>query len=322
MTARLYEKKETYTIDYPQAIELAIQQNEVFWLPDEIDVEKDLHEIKTEFTKAEVHAVTTTLKLFTLYEMSAGEEYWGGRIANTFQRPDIQRMANAFSFFELNVHAPFYNKLNEVLGLATDEFYNSYLENSTLKERMKFIKEAIRGKDDLKSLAVFSIVEGAVLYSSFAFLKHFQAEGKNKLINVCSGINFSVRDENIHSLGGAWLFRTLQDELQVSDKEKKKFGEDLYGYARDILLHEKEIIAMLFEEGRIEGITELQLSNFVESRIDICLEQLGYDKIFKPAYNPIKDWFYTNINAGQFHDFFTKVGSEYHRAWEEEKFEW
>ena len=231
-------------------------------------------------------------------------------------------MFSCFSYFELNVHAPFYNKLNEVLGLADDDFYNSYLESSTLSERMEFIKGIISGEEDLKSIAVFSLIEGAILYSSFAFLKHFQAEGKNKLMNVCSGINFSVNDELLHAQAGAWLFRTLQEEMESSDEDRVAFGKELEQCARDILEHEKEIIAMLFEKGRIEGITEKQLSNFVESRLDICLEQLGYEKIFKPSYNPIANWFYTNINAGQFTDFFTRVGSEYNKNWSESKFKW
>ena len=46
------------------------------------------------------------------------------------------------------------------------------------------------------------------------------------------------------------------------------------------------------------------LGDFVESRIDICLTNLGLDKLYKPTYNPIAKWFYDGINAVQFHDFF------------------
>jgi len=319
---RLYQEKKTYTVDYPKAIELAKQQLEIFWLPDEIDVEKDLHDLKTNLTESEYHAVTTVLKLFTLYEIMAGDEYWGTRVTKMFPRPDIQRMANAFSFFELNVHAPFYNKMNEVLGIATDEFYSSYADTPVLKERIKFIEDIVAGDNNLLSLGAFSMIEGAVLYSSFAFLKHFQSEGKNKLMNVCAGINFSVRDENLHSVGGAWLFRQLKEELGVDHLEDDSIRQQLENVASNILEHEKEIISLLFSKGRIEGITEKQLTHFVESRLDLCLEHLGYNKIFKPTYNPIKDWFYKNINGGQFHDFFTRVGSEYNRNWQEDKFEW
>ncbi len=322
MKPRLKQEKITYTVDYPEAIKLATTQLDIFWHPNEIAVEKDLHDLKTNLTEAEYHGVVTTLKLFTLYELIAGKEYWSGRVMKAFPRPDIQRMANAFSFFELNVHAPFYAKINECLGLGTDEFYSNYANDPILKERMDFIEGIVSGKNDLYSLAVFSIIEGAILYSSFAFLKHFQSEGKNKLINLCAGINFSVRDENLHSVGGAWLFQTLLKELQYDTESQLNLQVAIRGACEAIREHEFRIIDMIFEKGKIDGITDTQLKHFVESRIDLCLEQLGLPKLYKPTYNPIAKWFYKNINGGQFHDFFTKVGNEYNRSWNEQAFVW
>jgi ribonucleotide reductase beta subunit family protein with ferritin-like domain len=92
MSIRLLEPKTTYTIDYPEAVEFANKQAEIFWLPDEIHVEKDLHDLKTNFTEAEYHGVISTLKLFTLYELQVGNEYWQNYVGQVFQRPDIQRM--------------------------------------------------------------------------------------------------------------------------------------------------------------------------------------------------------------------------------------
>lgn len=251
---RLLEKKETYTIDYPAAIKFAETQMDIFWHPNEIEVEKDLHDMKTNFTDAEYHAVVTTLKLFTLYELVVGNEYWSGKIKTLFPRPDIERMASCFSFFEINVHAPFYNKLNEVLGLNTDEFYNSYINDPILYNRINWIHKVIAKPSDnvydiLKSIAVFSMIEGAILYSSFAFLKHFQAEGKNKLVNVTAGINFSVRDENCHSMAGAWLFKTLLSEAELPQGEIDKLHSDLLETVEHIKEHEDRIIDMLFEKG-------------------------------------------------------------------------
>ena len=67
--ARLLEKKATYTIDYPQAIAFAEAQESIMWMSGEIEMEKDLHGLKTDLTEAEYHAVTESLKLFTLYEV-------------------------------------------------------------------------------------------------------------------------------------------------------------------------------------------------------------------------------------------------------------
>ena len=40
------------------------------------------------------------------------------------------------------------------------------------------------------------------------------------------------------------------------------------------------------------------------------------------TYNPIADWFYDGINAYQMNDFFTGVGREYNRNWDEKGFNW
>lgn len=306
---------------YKEPVEFAKQQLEVFWLPDEIKVEKDVQDILVNMTPSEKHGVMTVLKLFTLYELKAGSEFWNGKFTRIFKRPEFRRMASVFSMFELAVHAPFYRKLNEALHVDNDEFYLEYANDPVLKERMQFIDSVVSSKNDLFSLAAFSMVEGAVLYSSFAFLKHFQSQGKNKLLNVVRGINFSVRDENIHSLAGAWCFKMLKEQLQLSIEEEAELQNIVFDTAMKLHEHESHIVKKIFEEGTIDGITSKQLQHFVDSRINVCMEQLGYDKIFDVKYNPVGDWFYQGITNYQFNDFFSGIGASYSRAWNESEFE-
>lgn len=325
--------KETYTVDYPEAIEFARQQEEIFWTANEIEMEKDLHDLHNNLTEAELHGVTTVLKLFTLYELHIGNEYWLDYVRKQFPRPEIQRMAATFGFFELNVHAPFYDKLNEVMGLKTDEFYNSYIEDETLRNRIEWLDRQFVDADPLLAVAIGSIAEGAILYSNFAFLKHFQAEGKNKLTNMTAGINFSVRDENLHSLAGAWLFRKLKEEKQAECGREVELNlefaeyitevtEKIYKTADQILEHEGRITDMIFEKGDIKGITDHQMKQFIKSRLNLCLKQLGLDEMYEVDYDPISKWFYKNINSGQLHDFFNKQGNNYTRDWKEAGFTW
>jgi ribonucleoside-diphosphate reductase beta chain len=305
-------------------VKFAEDQASVFWLPDEIKVEKDIQDILVNVTESEKHAVITTLKLFSLYETHAGTEYWGGRYRTMFNGAEFERMAATFSFFELGVHAPFYNKINQLLHIDNPEFYLSYLQNPALKERIEFIGDVIDDPDPLISLGTFSMVEGVILYSSFAFLKHFQSEGKNRMMNIVRGINFSVRDENIHSMAGAWSFKYKLSQLTP---EQREFEEDfckrkLKRLAEKIYEHECIIIDMMFEKGRIEGITPHQLKCFVQSRINVCMQQLGFDKVYEVEYNPIASWFYKGINNYQYNDFFTGIGNQYHRNWDESQFIW
>lgn len=76
MPVRMQTPKEAYTFDYPEAVAYADMQNSVLWFHHEINVEKDIQDIRVNMTEAEAHGVITTLKLFTLYELVAGNEYW------------------------------------------------------------------------------------------------------------------------------------------------------------------------------------------------------------------------------------------------------
>ena len=307
---------------YPEPIEFANNQLKIFWLPEEVNVEKDIQDVIVNFSAAEKHGVVTVLKLFSIYEQYAGSEYWGGRFKRIFEEPEFHRMASVFSMFELAVHGPFYNKINQLLHIDTEQFYNSYKDNVVLKERVEFIGEVVDHKDDLLSLAVFSMVEGVILYSNFAYLKHFQTQGKNKLLNLVRGINFSLRDENLHSVAGAWCFRHLAKQQNRSPEHWNELKAKINESAMKMYEHEKEIIKMIFAEGAIDGITETQLTHFVESRINECLKQLGFKKMFEVKYNPIADWFYKAINDYSFNDFFSGMSNQYHRNWDESAFVW
>lgn len=308
--------------EYKEPIQFANDQLKIFWLPDEVKVEKDIQDILTNFSEAEKHGVITTLKLFSLYETHAGDEYWLGRYRKMFDGAEFHRMASVFGMFELSVHAPFYNKINQLLHLDTPEFYLSYLDNETLKARVHHISEIINDEDDLVSLAGFSMVEGAILYSAFAYLKHYQSQGKNKLMNVVRGINFSTRDENIHSLAGAWSFKLKKHQRNLTPDQEEKLHKRILECAHTLYEHEKEIAKMTFEKGKVDGITETQVVHFVESRINECLVQLGYPKMFEVKYNPIAEWFYNGINNYTFNDFFSGMGNQYHRNWDETAFVW
>jgi len=323
---RLQTLTRSYVTHYPEAIKFAETQEGIFWTANEINVDKDKQDMLVNMTEAERHGVTTVLKLFTLYELAAGTDYWLGRILTSFPRPEIQRMAAVFGMFELNVHAPFYNKLNETLNLNTEEFYNDYIHNETLRDRMWFIDGLVSDPDDLVSLGCFSLIEGAVLYSSFAFLKHFQTKGKNKLLNVVRGINFSVRDENLHCVAGSWLYRSLRDERlkehQGYTLDLEKAVQRIVEASRAIYEHECQIVDMIFEKGEIEGITSEQMKTFIRGRLNLCLSHLGIPQVFDCKNDIIANWFYDNINQIQFNDFFTGVGNQYNRAWDQGAFKW
>jgi ribonucleotide reductase beta subunit family protein with ferritin-like domain len=327
MTVRMQTLKTTFTVDYPEAIEFMNSQQAVYWPHFEVKVYKDKQDILVNLTPQEKHGVITTLRIFTKYEQIIGSEFWINFVMKKFPRPaDIQPMAATFGAVELGIHQFFYKALNEELGIATDEFYEEYTKDPELKARIDYLTDTLENKDDLRALGGFTFGEGAILYSSFAFLKHFQMQGKNKLVNTVSGINFSARDEHLHSVAAAWLFRTLLHEKreagEITPEQEQSLKEDIVEAAKVVLEHEQVIIAKIFEKGKIDGITPHQLEVFAKSRIDLCLANLGYEPIYNVEYNPIGDWFYKGISGYSSQDFFSSKGNQYSRDWDLNGFGW
>ena len=308
--------------EYPVILEMIEKQNSVFWTHTEIKMEKDIHDILVNMTEAERFGVIEVLRLFTKYEVFAGNEYWAGRFSKIYPRIEFQELGACYSYFEQCVHKRFYQKTNELLHLHTNEFYNSFANEPILADRVKFLDDMINDPDHFLSVAVFSMVEGAILYSAFAFLKHFQSQGKNKVKALVSGIDFSVRDENLHAEAGAYVFRVDLQQSNLTPERQAGLFERIYSAARVLREHEHAIADRIFAKGRIEGITAHQLKNFVDSRLDLCLQNLGLSTIFNPASNPIADWFYLGLSQSKMHDFFNSQGSAYNRDWSEEEFDW
>lgn len=321
--------KETYVYDYPQAIEFCNEQFKIIWPPDEINLSKDIQDIKTNLDVPEYHGMVTVLKSFTLYEQKVGQSYWAGYICNVFRRPDIRRMGTLFAFFEDDIHAVFYNRINELLGLNTDEFYSSYKEVPVLVERMNWIDKIVTKRFDINDILVsvgaMSMVEGAILFEGFAYIKHFNSTGKNKLLTLNSGIDFSADDENIHSTAGAWLFNTLLNEAVLADVAELDLDyvhESLLTIAQRLYAHEQDINSLIFAKGEPDNISFDAMNAFIRHRLNVCLSRLMLPTIFSEEGNTIAKWFYKDLKTSVLHDTFITQGSDYSRAWDRDKLGW
>lgn len=326
MTAKLPRIKthtESYVVHYPQFIEFADTQLEkCFWTSNEIAMEKDKQDLLVNMTEAEKHAVTTALKLFVKYELFVGTEYWLTRVMNNYPRPEIQRMASVFGMVELAVHAPFYNKLNEVLGLNTEEFYTDYVNDPVLKDRVDFLDNLVSSDNELLSLGVFSLMEGAILFSSFALFKSFQSNGNNLLSNTVRGISQSLIDEGLHQQAGAALYKQVVKESKVKKDSLDNLHSLISEAGYKLFEHESKIIDMFFEKGDVRGVTAQGMKTFVASRINLCLQDLGVEPLFEISDNVVGEWFYASAQSYQFNDIFSGIGREYSRGWDEKSFLW
>ena len=57
LKTRIETPKDTYTIDYPQAVQAAQEQTKIIWFAEELGVEKDENDIRTKCTEGELSLI-------------------------------------------------------------------------------------------------------------------------------------------------------------------------------------------------------------------------------------------------------------------------
>lgn len=315
---------DSYVTHYPWAVEMTIQQQSLFWPAEELGVDEDEQDFRTKLNEAELHGVLTSQSILTQYELLiGGNELWGGKIAKLFPRPEIQRMSACFSNVELGSHAVFYALGNEVLGKATDEFYTQWKNDPVLAERIQFIHDCAASHDALEVTAALAFLEGAILFSVFGFFKGFNSRGFNMIPHFVSGIDGSAKDENFHSIASANLFRQCKVERTAlgnhGTRKNNNLSEKIRKMAMDVYEHEKLIIAKLFEIKGNRVVTEEELIDFLEDRINIVMVRLEQQPLFDKKPGVISGWFYQQLSTVKVPDFFAATQLQYTRNWSKHK---
>ncbi len=225
----------------------------------------------------------------------------------------IVRRNGHVSFTGNSIHQVAYARINEELGL--DDF-ESFLSEPTSKEKIdNIINVKSKTKEDLAlSLAVFSaFTEGVNLFSSFAILMSFQK--RNLMKGVGKIVEWSVRDEQMHSEAGCWLFKEFIKEFPeiLSEDFKKK----VYDAARTSVELEDHFLEKVFEMGDIKGITKLQVKNYIRYRANSKLKELGLGAIWKnidqEQLNELS-WFDVIATGVVSQDFFSARESSYYKG--------
>ena len=297
-----------------------LKQAQAFWLHTEIPMQGDIKDWNEHLTPEEKNLVGNILLGFAQTECAVSD-YWTGWVTEWFPKHEIKQMAMMFGSQE-TIHATAYSYLNESLGL---EDFEAFLHEPAPAERFENLasitnrytwedlKDNAEARKEVgKSLAIFSaFTEGVALYSSFAVLYSFQM--RNKLKGIGQQMKWSVRDESLHSKMGCQLFRHMCEEYpELLDQCKDSIEEA----ARLIVELELKYIDKMFEMGDLENLKADDLKEFIKSRTNSKLKELGYDGIFdfdeEKAGN--LDWFY-HLTGGQTHtDFFAIRPTDYSKA--------
>ena len=297
--------------EYQQAFDFYKDQHRVHWLADEVPLASDLGDWKGKLTEPEKNLIGNILKSFAQTEVHVND-YWSTKVSVWFPKPEIQAMARVFADFE-SIHAEAYARLNEELGL--DDF-QAFLEDETSKAKIERLIETPGEtlEERALSLAIFSaFTEGVNLFSSFAILMSFQL--RNLMKGTGQIVEWSVRDESLHSKAGCWLFRTLLEEQPELNNNRLR---DAVIEACQIAVQlEFDFIDKAFEMGDVDGLNVNQLKNFIKARANEKMMELGYKAIYNDIDpNLLKqiEWF-GHLTSGKTHqDFFAGRVTSYSKS--------
>ena len=320
--SRLLQERIVYKpFEYPKAFDYWLKQQQAHWIHTEVPMMSDINDWKQNLNETEKNIIGSILKGFAQTE-TVVNDYWTGLVTKWFRKPEIIAMATTFGAME-TIHAEAYSLLNEELGL--DDF-SEFLEDETTMakiETLMDVRDSFNGEVDwherAKSLAIFSaFTEGVNLFSSFAVLLSFKM--RNKLKGVGQIVEWSIRDESMHSEAGCWLFRTLIKENPHLDTPELEAS--INEAALLSLKLELDFIEKVYELGDLEGCSKYNLINFIKNRVNTKLADLGYNPIIMDvdmtAVNEMK-WF-DALSAGKQHtDFFANRVTNYskgHLEWD------
>jgi ribonucleoside-diphosphate reductase beta chain len=302
--------------EYPEAHDYWMKQQQAHWLHTEVPMMSDVTDWKQNLTDTEKNIIGSILKGFAQTE-TVVNDYWSGLVTKWFRKPEIIKMAVTFGAFE-TIHAEAYSLLNEELGL--DDF-SEFLEDETTMakiENLMNVRDNMDGTPDwterAKSLAIFSaFTEGVNLFSSFAVLLSFKL--RNLLKGVGQIVEWSIRDESLHSNAGCWMFRELMKEKPELNTPELK--EDIKQAALLSLKLELDFIDKVYEMGDLEGCTKYDLVSFIKHRTNTKMADLGYEPVVNDidmdAIQRMK-WF-DSLSAGKQHtDFFANRVTNYSKG--------
>jgi len=297
--------------EYQEAFDFYLDQQRSHWLADEVPLASDLNDWKQKLTESEKNLIGNILKSFAQTEVHVND-YWSSKVSQWFPKPEIVAMTSTFGSFEA-IHAQAYARLNEALDL---EDFKAFLEDEAALSKIERLTETPMGtlSEKAQSLAIFSaFTEGVNLFSSFAILMSFQL--RNLMKGTGQIIEWSVRDESLHSKAGCWLFRTLLDEVPELNTEelRNKVTEACH---LSVQL-EFDFIDKAFEMGEVEGLNRAQLQNFIKARANEKMIELGYNAVYndiEPNLLKQMEWF-GHLTSGKTHqDFFAGRVTDYAKS--------
>jgi ribonucleotide reductase beta subunit family protein with ferritin-like domain len=291
-----------FPIKYESIWKMYKTAQSLFWVPNEVDLTKDLDDWDNVLNDNEKYFILNVLAFFSSSDSIVNENL-SARFLNEVQVPE----AKAFYGFQIAievVHQEMYSLMIDTYvkdSLAKQKLFDSIFTVPTINKKAQWALKWIQDKDSnfATRLIAFAIVEGIFFSSSFASIYWLKERGL--MPGLCLSNEFISRDEGLHCEFAILLYSLIKNRLT----------EDVvHGIIKEATEIECEFV-MDSLKVRLIGMNSDLMCDYVKYCSDRLSQQMGYEKIYN-VQNPFQ--FMERIGLSNKTNFFEHYVADYSKA--------
>lgn len=300
---------------YPWTQDFIEAMHNGFWTDKEFSFQSDKQDFMVSLDEQEREIIVRALATIGQLEISV-KKFWA-KLGDNLPHPSLNDMGYVMANTEV-IHGDAYERLLEVLGI--DDAFEKTLELDIIKGRVNYLRKHLHKfhsdnrRQFVYSLILFTLfVENIALFSQFYTISWF-GRHKNLLKDTNKQVEYTSREENLHSLIGMRLINVIRKEHP--DIFDEQLEAKILHEAEQAVKYEMEIIEWIVNGYESDKLNSKVLKEFVKNRMNESLAEIGYEKIFDVDENLISKtvWFDEQVLGSNQSDFFHSRPVEYSRA--------
>lgn len=298
--------------NYPWTEDFIQAMHNGFWTDKEFSFTSDLQDFKVALSKEEKNIIIRTLSAIGQVEIDI-KKFWA-RLGENLPHPSLYDLGITMANVEV-IHNNAYERLLSELDVT--DIFQQNLKEEVIKGRVNYLKKHNHRyyKDSKKqyilALILFTLfVENVSLFSQFYIILWFERY-RNVLKDTSQQVNYTKREEDIHAKIGIKIINQIRAEYpELFDQElESKVLEE----AGEAFKAESKIIDWIIGEWSDQRISANILKEYIKSRINDSLYQVGFKQLFEIDINAKRDfeWMDEDTKGNNSTDFFFQRPTDY-----------
>lgn len=286
-----------------------------FWTDEEFGFSSDVQDFKVTLNDKEREIIVKTLSAIGQIEIAV-KKFWA-KLGDNLPHPSLTDLGFVLANTEV-IHNMAYERLLNVLGL--EDVFEENLKLDIINGRVNYLqKYNHKYYKDSKKQYVYAIIlftlfiENVSLFSQFYIILWF-GRYKNVLKDTTQQVNYTKNEELIHAKVGIKIINTIREEHpELFDQELE---DKILHEADEAFKAEAKIIDWIVGDFKDKRISSDVLKEYIKSRINDSLVDIGYKKIFEIDKDLARDfeWMDEEVLGNNSTDFFHQRPVDYSKG--------